>query len=81
MQSHFRDSYAGDEPEMVMHEYAVEAVVDDDRIRRIEVDPRVLPWEACPGAVASAQGSWASPSTTWPAWPAPSWSACRRAPT
>ena len=56
VQSHFRDSYAGDEPEMVMHEYAVEAVVDDDRIGRIEVDPRVLPWEACPGAVASAQG-------------------------
>jgi hypothetical protein len=56
VQSHFRDSYAGDEPEMVMHEYAVEAAVDDDRIGRIEVDPRVLPWEACPGAVASAQG-------------------------
>jgi hypothetical protein len=54
-QSHFRDSYAGDEPEMVMHEYAVDAVIDDDRIAGIEVDPRVLPWQACPGAVASAQ--------------------------
>jgi Protein of unknown function (DUF2889) len=54
-QSHLRDSYAGDEPEMVMHEYAVDAVIDDDRIAGIDVDPRVLPWEACPGAVASAQ--------------------------
>jgi Protein of unknown function (DUF2889) len=54
-QSHFRDSYAGDGPEMVMHEYAVDAVIDDDRIADIQVDPRVLPWQACPGAVASAQ--------------------------
>jgi hypothetical protein len=54
VQSHFRDSYAGDEPEMVMHEYAVDAVVDGGRITRIDVDPRVLPWQACPGAVASA---------------------------
>lgn len=56
VQSHFRDSYSGDEPEMVMHEYAVDATVADGRITGIEVDPRVLPWEACPGAVASAQG-------------------------
>ena len=34
---------------------AAHAVIDDDRIAGIEVDPRVLPWEACPGAVASAQ--------------------------
>jgi hypothetical protein len=54
-QSPFRDSYAGDEPEMVMHEYAVDAVIDADHIAGIAVDPRVLPWEACPGAVASAQ--------------------------
>ena len=54
-QSHFRDSYAGDEPEMVMHEYEVVAMIGDDRIAGVEVDPRVLPWEACPGAVASAQ--------------------------
>jgi hypothetical protein len=54
VQSHFRDSYASDEPEMVMHEYTIDAAVDDGRIARIEVDARVLPWEACPGAVASA---------------------------
>ncbi len=56
-QSHFRDSYAGDQPEMVMHEYAVDAVIDDDRIAGIEVDPRVLPWQACPGAVPTC-GRW-----------------------
>ncbi len=56
VQSHFRDSYSGDEPEMVMHEYAVTATVADGRIAGLEVDPLVLPWEACPGAVASAQG-------------------------
>lgn len=55
VQGHFRDSYAGDGPEMVMHEYAIDAAVDPDgRIAGIEVDPRVLPWEACPRAVASA---------------------------
>ena len=54
-QGHFRDSYAGEVPEMVMHEYAVDAAIEGDRIARITVDPRVLPWEACPGAVASAQ--------------------------
>jgi hypothetical protein len=54
-QSHFRDSYAaGDEPEMVMHEYLVEARVVGDRLADVAVDARVLPWEACPGAVASA---------------------------
>lgn len=56
VQSHFRDSYAGgDEPEMVMHEYLVEArVVAGDRLADVAVDARVLPWQACPGAVASA---------------------------
>ena len=55
VQAHFRDSYAGEEPEMVMHEYAVDAVIAGRRITRIEVDPLVLPWQACPRAVASAQ--------------------------
>jgi hypothetical protein len=55
VQSHFRDSYAGDEPEMVMHEYVVEATLDADRqVTSVQVDPRVLPWESCPGATASA---------------------------
>lgn len=53
--AHLRDSHEGDDGETVMHEYAVNAAVDGDgRIARVDVDPRVLPWEACPGAVASA---------------------------
>ncbi|MGH9273912.1 MAG: DUF2889 domain-containing protein [Acidimicrobiales bacterium] len=55
-QAHFRDSYASDEPEMVLHEYLVDVVVDADRrVLSVEVDARVLPWDTCPGAVASAQ--------------------------
>jgi hypothetical protein len=55
VQAHFRDSHAGEEREMVMHEYAVEAAFgDDDRVSRVEVDPRVLPWAECPAATASA---------------------------
>lgn len=54
-QAHFRDSHAGEDREMVMHEYAVEATFDEHgRVAGIEVDPRVLPWAECPGAVASA---------------------------
>jgi hypothetical protein len=55
LRAHFRDSHAGDGGETVMHEYAVDAGVDGDGcLARVGVDPRVLPWEACPGAVASA---------------------------
>ncbi|HZM29513.1 MAG TPA: DUF2889 domain-containing protein [Acidimicrobiales bacterium] len=55
IRAHFRDSHAGGDGETVMHEYAVDAEVDGDgRIARVDVDPRVLPWEACPLAVASA---------------------------
>lgn len=55
-QAHFRDSYASDEPEMVLHEYVVDVVVDADRrVASIEAEARVLPWDTCPGAVASAQ--------------------------
>jgi hypothetical protein len=59
-ESHFRDSYAADdedgEGEMVMHEYVVHAAVDDQRrLAKVAVEPRVLPWRECPGAVASAQ--------------------------
>jgi hypothetical protein len=57
VQSHFRDSYAWAEGEMVMHEYVVDAHVDDrHRLSRIDVDPRVLPWRECPAAVPSAHG-------------------------
>ena len=52
--SHFRDSYTGEVPEMVLHEYTVAALVVDGSITDVEVDPRVLPWAACPRAVASA---------------------------
>jgi hypothetical protein len=55
LQSHFRDSYQGDEPEMVMHEYLVQGSVGaDSAIAELHVDPLVLPWEACPGSVGSA---------------------------
>jgi len=53
--SHFRDSCARVDGEMALHEYAVEARVDGEgRLTAVAVDPRVLPWTACPGAVASA---------------------------
>ena len=53
--AHFRDSHAGDDREMVMHEYAVAATFDEDgRVGSIDVDPRVLPWAECPAATASA---------------------------
>jgi len=54
--SHFRDSFAADDGEIVMHEYLLDASVDGDGIiERITVDPRVLPWRECPAAVDSAQ--------------------------
>lgn len=54
--SHFRDSCALPDGEMVMHEYLVDADVDGvGRIGRLSVQPRVLPWSECPGAVTSAQ--------------------------
>ena len=55
-QEHFRDSYAGRDGEMVLHEYLVDAAFDrDGRVVAIDADPRVLPWSECPGAAASAQ--------------------------
>jgi len=55
IQEHFRDSYSGAAGEMALHEYLVHAAVENGRIASIEVDPRVLPWAACPGAASSAQ--------------------------
>jgi hypothetical protein len=57
VRAHFRDSYASDEGPMVMHEYVVHARVGgtEPTIQGVEVEPRVLPWSDCPGAVASAQ--------------------------
>lgn len=53
---HFRDSYTATDHEMVMHEYEFTAALDGDRIAAVDVTPRVLPWDACPNAIASAQG-------------------------
>lgn len=53
---HFRDSYVADDHEMVMHEYSFDVALDGDRITSISVVPRVLPWQECPNAIASAQG-------------------------
>ncbi len=53
----FRDTYVrADGTETIIHEYTVEAAVDLDTgtILRSEAVPRVLPWQECPGAVASA---------------------------
>jgi hypothetical protein len=56
VQEHFRDSYAGHDGEMVMHEYLIDAVLDGEgRLISIAADPRVLPWSDCPGAADSAQ--------------------------
>ena len=56
VQEHFRDSYAATDGETVMHEYLVDAVVDEaGRIVFLDVDPRVLPWQECPGAADGAQ--------------------------
>jgi hypothetical protein len=56
VEHHFRDSYADIDTEQVMHEYLVHARFDDQRrVAELRVDPRVLPWRECPGAVASAQ--------------------------
>src|SRR5262245_29459173 len=55
VRAHFRDSWSGEGSEIALHEYGIEAAVDGDgRIARVEVDARVLPWDACPGAVPSA---------------------------
>jgi hypothetical protein len=55
VRAHFRDSWSGEGTEIALHEYGIEAAVDGDRrVTRVEVDARVLPWDACPGAVASA---------------------------
>ncbi len=54
---HLRDTYADEQGEIVMHEYVVVARFDRDRrLTSVDVDARVLPWSACPGAVMSAQG-------------------------
>jgi hypothetical protein len=56
VEHHFRDTYVGVDGEQVMHEYVVGARFDDARrLSSIEVEPRVLPWNECPGAAGTAQ--------------------------
>jgi hypothetical protein len=53
----FRDTYMRlDGNETIIHEYTLGAIVDPDThtITHSRATPRVLPWQECPGAVASA---------------------------
>lgn len=53
----FRDSYVRtDSTETIIHEYTLDASVDPGTgiILSSKAVPRVLPWQECPGAVASA---------------------------
>ena len=53
----FRDTYVrSDGAETIIHEYTLDAVVDTETgvIVESRATPRVLPWQECPGAVASA---------------------------
>jgi hypothetical protein len=54
----FRDTYVrSDGVETIIHEYTLAAEVDTNTgvIAESVATPRVLPWQECPGAVASAQ--------------------------
>ena len=54
----FRDTYVrGDGVETIIHEYTLDVAVDPetDVILESRATPRVLPWQECPGAVASAE--------------------------
>jgi hypothetical protein len=53
----FRDTYVrGDDVETIIHEYTLTATVDATTgvIVQSHATPRVLPWQECPGAVASS---------------------------
>ena len=53
----FRDTYVrSDAKETIIHEYTLAVAVNPHTgtILRSEAVPRVLPWQECPGAVASA---------------------------
>jgi hypothetical protein len=55
--AHFRDSHVdGQGAETIVHEYTVAGVVDlaSRTIASLEAAARVLPWQECPGALASA---------------------------
>jgi len=53
----FRDTYVrADGAETIIHEYTLAAAVDAESgvVVQSQATPRVLPWQECPGAVASA---------------------------
>jgi hypothetical protein len=55
--AHFRDSHVdGSEVETIVHEYSVTGRVElaTRTIREVHAVARVLPWQECPGALASA---------------------------
>ncbi|MGE2689294.1 DUF2889 domain-containing protein [Mycolicibacterium pulveris] len=55
--AHFRDSHMdSDGIETIVHEYTVAGSVDTSTriITSVRADVRVLPWQECPGAIASA---------------------------
>lgn len=52
----FRDTYARPDGEViVLHEYSLEAMLEDGHVVRCIATPRVLPWLECPTAAASAR--------------------------
>lgn len=56
--AHFRDSHADAEGvETIVHEYTVVGEIDvaSQSITQLTAEARVLPWQECPGALASAQ--------------------------
>ena len=56
--AHFRDSHVdADGIETIVHEYTVVGEIDmaSLSISRVTAEARVLPWQECPGALASAQ--------------------------
>jgi hypothetical protein len=54
--AYFRDSHVdGVGAETIVHEYTVVGAIDDGVIARVKATAHVLPWQECPGALASAQ--------------------------
>lgn len=56
--AHFRDSHVDAEGvETIVHEYTVTGEIDlaSQSISELTAEARVLPWQECPGALASAQ--------------------------
>ncbi|MGE0306955.1 MAG: DUF2889 domain-containing protein [Acidimicrobiia bacterium] len=63
----FRDSYADpDVGELVMHEYTVDAVIDESgMLTTLTATPRSLPWFDCPGAASHVDKLVGTPAAAW----------------